>query len=771
MSPPNQNQPSPASPPMQPLPRTYAQAVASPPGSPRRTPQTSPKDMRQPMMLPAQSEAVQLVAIQPITSPSPFVQTALPASDEQPLPPWVGQPQLSLSASTRAANTALVNATTSPTWPTPADVANAHAALVRVADAERPVDRRGKKRQRQRSPNSSTSSLTPPSTPVLVGDGNRLAMRPLPRMPTAETRSAVPAELPCVYPQHEYQRANYAPPPLPSHHDMDWVHANNNGHMLPNELYPPFSTTWSADNGTSSQPTSLGGQTTPPSTAPGGRGLHDHAQPRATTMAPARPPLRPLFTTEPLVRRVPEATYTRPIVTPFPLLPPAHIDELPRPRCIPSVRNYDWPVTPRLEPTRVERPPTPFALPPSRQLLPPRPIAGARPLILRDDDYPEVWQPSPLPSLVPKESPAKATALLSPVLNAADYAFTPAPFGGFPRVSFWDKDSLVQGLPPMRVAAIDAPGCNAVLFQVWNVTRLRPADVGVIRSTLTTAIQLGLGAGKFSLVPPELTWPTSDEPSPERPTFTGIHLPEDIAVRLITIGAWSSRAISFFAYSSSRPIPHFLFLLNGYTDDQYEHHRGKAVANAFKSEPSMVHLRPMFAANPKYCNLTEENAVALLLTTASMSMRELGSGYIAALYCEPPTDDAQRWRAWRQVLIKMEYPTPFGGTGKYRQQSPCLGCHGADHLTHQCPYPSLPGWNGPPAGAKNAETAARPAGPQPAFVPAPNAMPPPPVPMPMQNDASLGNGQPGPSRTGNRGGQRRGQRAEKTRSLPYANPY
>ncbi|KAL7280623.1 hypothetical protein ACG7TL_005560 [Trametes sanguinea] len=486
-----------------------------------------------------------------------------------------------------------------------------------------------------------------------------------------------------------------------------------------------------------------------------------HDQPEPAEPIPFHLQARTQLVQDPFIVRLPEGPPRLVQNTPLTLQSPAKVYERPVPRDAPTTSRLEWPpTTPRLAPVKVARPPTPFTL-----ALPARPISGAKPLVFPSGE--ERWA-----SHIPPSSNLAHPSLTGytpspPQLNVSDFVFTPPPPGGFPSISFWDRDSLVQGLPPLRVAAIDKPTCKAVLIQVWNVSRQRTAETATIRAALTAAIQIGAGAGKFSLIAPEPAWTAPGVPATDTPTWTGLNLSDEVIQRLVTMGVWSSKAITFFAYPSKRTIPRFLFLLNGFTGNYYDNDLSQAISNAFQSDASLVHLRPMFAEHPDYSLMTTAEAMQALLQTVRVSMQELTSGnLVTALYCDPPTEDIHRWRAWRHTLTLMTYPTPFCGTGTFRQQSPCLGCHGSDHLTHLCPYPTLPGWNGPPAG--NSEDH--------------GMQPPPPRPEPSSSarivaspdngivdDAMYGRSRGGHSR--GRGGLRRGQRTEKTRFAQYANPY
>ena len=61
----------------------------------------------------------------------------------------------------------------------------------------------------------------------------------------------------------------------------------------------------------------------------------------------------------------------------------------------------------------------------------------------------------------------------------------------------------------------------------------------------------------------------------------------------------------------------------------------------------------------------------------------------------PPSSNPYAWTDLRIILTSLQYHTPMDGTGTSLRLTPCAICHSYSHPTGLCPFPKIPGWNGP----------------------------------------------------------------------------
>ncbi|KAJ3480916.1 hypothetical protein NLI96_g8029 [Meripilus lineatus] len=71
------------------------------------------------------------------------------------------------------------------------------------------------------------------------------------------------------------------------------------------------------------------------------------------------------------------------------------------------------------------------------------------------------------------------------------------------------------------------------------------------------------------------------------------------------------------------------------------------------------------------------------------------------LYIRSPAGDLESFNFWKAKLRSLDFSDPFIGTGALIGPWKCLGCFGVDHPTGLCPFPKVPGWQGPPIPPRN----------------------------------------------------------------------
>lgn len=60
-----------------------------------------------------------------------------------------------------------------------------------------------------------------------------------------------------------------------------------------------------------------------------------------------------------------------------------------------------------------------------------------------------------------------------------------------------------------------------------------------------------------------------------------------------------------------------------------------------------------------------------------------------------PSTDPYAWTDVHLALKALPYPSEYDGTGVYTRLAPCSLCRSYTHPTGLCPFPNIPGWNGP----------------------------------------------------------------------------
>jgi hypothetical protein len=192
-------------------------------------------------------------------------------------------------------------------------------------------------------------------------------------------------------------------------------------------------------------------------------------------------------------------------------------------------------------------------------------------------------------------------------------------------------------------------------------------------------------------------------PTAERnPTSFLIHnLTEKQRQTLLTRRTWSSTSITFRVVPLEPKCPNFLFSIKGFTTQTTEtvHNAVKEVWNDAATETflngicNQVPEKNRAEANKALYNFIQSMWVTMLDTRNRGNI--LAPTFRVYAIGETINED-NTWCQLRSYLATRDYMIPFEDPGLVMLPSAeCSLCHGADHPRGLCPFPLIPGWNGP----------------------------------------------------------------------------
>ncbi|KAL1937247.1 hypothetical protein VTO73DRAFT_13916 [Trametes versicolor] len=126
---------------------------------------------------------------------------------------------------------------------------------------------------------------------------------------------------------------------------------------------------------------------------------------------------------------------------------------------------------------------------------------------------------------------------------------------------------------------------------------------------------------------------------------------------------------------------HFLFNLGGFAHDN-DGDIIRTVWETFNGPQILPTIMRLACGNPAFSNVSPEEAASVILASLEVQVSTLDNGNLVA--------------AWRDGMLGVRFRSLFNSTATARRASRCAGCHSASHLTHLCPFPTVPGWNTPP---------------------------------------------------------------------------
>ncbi|KAH9852132.1 hypothetical protein C2E23DRAFT_860142 [Lenzites betulinus] len=169
---------------------------------------------------------------------------------------------------------------------------------------------------------------------------------------------------------------------------------------------------------------------------------------------------------------------------------------------------------------------------------------------------------------------------------------------------------------------------------------------------------------------------------------------------LLHQGVWApKKGPKLMFYSGESAKPSYLLAFTGITHVNPTHIAATVKAE-FLQDPIWSSIVDLVKSNPEYRDLaigTPEDAARHLIESMEVRTRPLmekgrAVALVTHIYMESPTLSDNKWVGWRAGLRK--HATLAGGKTitRVRPMHRCEGCHSADHMTDECPFPHLAGW-------------------------------------------------------------------------------
>lgn len=292
------------------------------------------------------------------------------------------------------------------------------------------------------------------------------------------------------------------------------------------------------------------------------------------------------------------------------------------------------------------------------------------------------------PPQVNQQPPAPANAPIT---------FTATPAGGWPTIHHDGPRGAFEGLSAARLRVYEqASRRTSVFFRIYNSSRTPGQQSRSITAQLRPLITAATGETDFTIIAPEpeIGWTPAQGPLPV--TWLVINLSPEGALTLAN-QVWSSDAVTMLPIRNPDEPTDYLMSVGGWShndNNDIEH----TIRQIFHSPAVTPAIRALVAHNPRYQHLHPDVATQNILNSLRIVIHVLDNGnIIATIYSTPPTADPDQWALWINHARAVLFYSDTNTTGSARRPTRCAGCHSIDHPTHRCPFPTIPGWNGPAA--------------------------------------------------------------------------
>ncbi|KAI0360086.1 hypothetical protein OH77DRAFT_1419479 [Trametes cingulata] len=251
-------------------------------------------------------------------------------------------------------------------------------------------------------------------------------------------------------------------------------------------------------------------------------------------------------------------------------------------------------------------------------------------------------------------------------------------------------------LKEWRVKA--APGTYALL-DVYGEGDIEEADTQRICDNLQMALLRITGLNDVKLEQPPRTPKNVSKEHAATIWFASGLYPAAVAL-LATVHAWPTADITFFAYRETEFIPRYLFAIKGFTEKNQDEVR-LTVWEVFHKAPIYPSILSLVKKNPDYAGQDHLEVTNSIIRSVEVSVKPVNdeehARLITHVYMTSPTRSAAMWESWRDGLRYRTNGKPISQEHPHLEISyrvtHCRACHGADHLTTQCPYGHLEGWD------------------------------------------------------------------------------
>lgn len=320
--------------------------------------------------------------------------------------------------------------------------------------------------------------------------------------------------------------------------------------------------------------------------------------------------------------------------------------------------------------------------------------------------------PTNTPSLIQSLSAVAEAALdmasFTPTNPHSDSHFTPTPVTLFPPTHRGLPGELLLGLSPDTVTA----WCNVpepkFFLRIFGYDGSRPHErhpiiIGLLRNAFEE-----IARNRGTLEPEARIAPPSPPTTPTAHpliTFLAYGLSTAATEEILKQRIWSSSDITFEALPfEAESTPRLILCITGFTfpDKNAVELAVKTTWSAEANESRMVDTLQQHdeSFEGEELKTSARSFIAEMINSVKVEFVDCkGPGGVPAprfnVYSVSPTGDMLAWSNIKALLFALTYPTLLTGTGRPIKVFPCQICHSFCHPRGLCPFPSLPGWNGP----------------------------------------------------------------------------
>ena len=186
-------------------------------------------------------------------------------------------------------------------------------------------------------------------------------------------------------------------------------------------------------------------------------------------------------------------------------------------------------------------------------------------------------------------------------------------------------------------------------------------------------------------------------------SFLIYNITPDQAETLLERKVWSSKTVTFRVAPFQVSCPSFLFSIKDLAmlDPKDVHPIVKSAWGSEKAKRFIESLIDETPADERSKAISDIETMFSSLYIERLDIKEIGNNFCPRFNVYANCDDFSNDKLWerlRTFFLDLLYISPMEAVPATTERIPfiCTCCHGVDHPRGLCPFPDLPGWNGPP---------------------------------------------------------------------------
>lgn len=284
-------------------------------------------------------------------------------------------------------------------------------------------------------------------------------------------------------------------------------------------------------------------------------------------------------------------------------------------------------------------------------------------------------------------------------------ALTPAPANGFPKLHFADPWSLFANIKTSALSSFGRIATAKFICILYDHGCVSSEAAYERSKKITFTLQLCTGVDNSMVIVPAPADPVQRMASGLTKRAPFIHVVWNVSEHFrdycLAHYVFSTPSATLLCLPLGPLIPAWLFGIAGLTVLDLTALRAWLIGIWSRSQLREL-LFPIIQRNPTLVGqdpfaYMEHLIASVHLEILPTKVKDIGDAPIVNVYLGPFTRRPDDFLLVKRFLSSLSYnEDPTVGEGYVHPGWSCTGCHANDHPRGLCPFPILPGWNGPP---------------------------------------------------------------------------